>query len=71
MKIADVVDKIAQAVTSAYKKIENGVVGGYKRMENGAVAAFGKVMDKCVEVLFARQGETVEQAKARLNKKEK
>ena len=54
-KIADIVDKMGRVATSGYKKIENGAVTG-----------FGRVSDKCVDVLFAKEGETVEEAKARL-----
>ncbi|MBQ4559333.1 MAG: hypothetical protein IJA54_03285 [Tyzzerella sp.] len=59
-KLADVNEKIAEKV-----------VEGYKKIEEGAVSGFNKVTDKCVEVLFAKQGETVEKAKERLasNKK--
>lgn len=72
-KLADVNEKIAEKVVEGYKKIEEGVVGGYKKIEEGAVSGFNKVTDKCVEVLFAKQGETVEEAKERLasNKKTK
>ena len=59
-------EKIAEGVVKGYKAIENGVVGGYKKIENGAVEGFNKVSDKFVEKLFAREGETVEQAKERL-----
>ena len=65
-KFANVVEEMGQAVTSGYKKIENGVVSGYKKIENGAVSGFEKVTDKCVDVLFAKEGETVEEARARL-----
>ena len=65
-KIADVVEEMGQAVTSGYKKIEDGVVSGYKKIENGAVSGFEKVTDKCVDILFAKEGETVEEAKSRL-----
>ncbi|MGM9600039.1 MAG: hypothetical protein ACI3W5_00460 [Faecousia sp.] len=68
-KIADMVEKVSQAVVGGYKKIENGVVSGYKKIENGAVSGFEKVSDKCVDVLFARKGETVEEAKSRLQGK--
>ena len=67
-KIADTNEKIAEGVVGGYKKLENGVVDGYKKIENGVVEGFGKVTDKCVEVLFAKEGETVEEAKARLQK---
>ena len=65
-KIADIVDEMSQVVTSGYKKIEDGVVSGYKKIENGAVSGFEKVTDKCVDVLFAKEGETAKEAKARL-----
>lgn len=70
-KIADVVEEMGQVVTSGCKKVEDGVVSGYKKIENGAVTGFEKVTDKCVDVLFARDGETVEEAKARLSTKKK
>ncbi|MBQ7972209.1 MAG: hypothetical protein IJ291_01970 [Lachnospiraceae bacterium] len=65
-KLADVNEKIAEKVVGGYKKIEDGVVNGYKKIENGAVEGFNKVSDKCVEVLFTKEGETVEEAKKRM-----
>ena len=65
-KIAGVVETMGQAVTKGYKAVEDGVVSGCKKIENGAVTGFEKVCDKCVDVLFARTGETTEEAKARL-----
>ena len=56
MSIAQANEKIAEKVTEGYKKIETGVVDG-----------FGKVTDKCVKTLFAKEGETVEEAKKRLS----
>lgn len=70
-KFVEANEKIAEKVVEGYKKIENGVVGGYKKIETGAVDGFNKVTDKCVEVLFAREGESVEDAKQRLSSKEK
>ena len=66
-KFAEMNEKIANAVTEGYQKIEDGVVGGYKKIENGVVKGFGKVTDKCVETLFAKEGESVEDAKKRLS----
>ena len=62
--------KIEEGVVAGYKKIEDGVVTGYKKIETGVVEGFGKVVDKCVEVLFTKEGKTVEEAKARLSGKE-
>lgn len=65
-KLADINEKIEKTVVEGYKKIEEGVVGGYKKIEEGAVEGFQKVSDKFVEKLFAKEGETVEEAKTRL-----
>ena len=59
--------KIENAVVSGYKKIEDGVVSGYKKIETGVVEGFGKITDKCVEKLFSKEGESVEDAKKRLS----
>ena len=58
-KIADQVEKMAQGVTEGYKKIENGVVSGYQKIENAFVNTF-----------LAKEGETIEEAKARITGKE-
>lgn len=67
-KFVEANEKIAEAVVEGYKKIENGVVEGYKKIEKGAVNGFNKVSDKCVEKLFAKEGESVEDAKKRLSR---
>lgn len=66
-KLVQANEKIAEVVVEGYKKIEDGVVSGYKKIEEGFVEGFEKVSDKCVEKLFAREGESVEDAKKRLN----
>ena len=66
-KFVEANEKIAEGVVKGYKKIEDGVVGGYKKIETGEVEGFGKVTDKCVEMLFAKDGESVEDAKKRLS----
>ena len=65
--IVEAGEKIAEGVVKGYKAIEDGVVGGYKAIENGVVEGFNNLADKCVEVLFAREGETVEETKKRLS----
>ena len=59
-KIVKANEKIAQAVTAGYKKIEQGVVSGYTKIE-----------DKFVEAYLTKDGETVEEAKARLKNEKK
>lgn len=65
-KFVEANEKIAEVVVEGYKKIEDGVVSGYKKIEKGAVDGFTKVTDKCVEKMFTKDGETVEDAKKRL-----
>lgn len=69
-KLVEMNEKIAETVVGGYKKIEDGVVEGYKKIEKGAVDGFNKVTDKCVETMFAKEGETVEEAKKRLSRGE-
>ena len=70
-KIVKANEKIAEAVTVGYKKVEKGVVGGYKKVEQGIVSGYSKIEDKFVEAYLTKDGETVEEAKARLKKENK
>lgn len=67
-KIVKANEKIAEAVTGGYKKIERGVVNGYKKIEQGVTAGYTKIEDKFVDAYLTKDGETVEEAKARLKK---
>ena len=60
-------DKIMSKFVEVNENIAEKVVGGYKKIEEGVVEGFGKVTDKCVETLFAKEGESVEDAKKRLS----
>ena len=70
-KIVKANEKIAEAVTGGYKKIEKGVVDGYKKIEQGVVGGYTKLEDKFVDAYLTKDGETVEEAKARLKDKNK
>lgn len=52
----------------ANKKIEEKVVGAYKSIENGVTGTYKKIEDKFVDSFLTKDGETVEEAKARLKK---
>ena len=65
--VAGVYHKIEDAVVNGYRQIEDGVVGGYQKIENGVVNGFTKMTDKIVEKFLTREGETVEEAKKRMN----
>ena len=62
--------KIGETVTECFQKVEDGVVSGYKKIETGVVEGFSKVSDKFVEKLFAKEGESTEDAKKRLSGEE-
>ncbi len=62
-------EKIAKAVTGGYKKIEKGVVCGYKKIEKGVTEGYTKLEDKFVDAYLTKDGETIEEAKARLKKR--
>ena len=55
-KLVKVNEKIADEVVSHYKKIENGFVDG-----------FNKISDRFVENYLTKDGESVDEAKVRLN----
>ena len=57
-KLVKANEKIAETVTCGYKKVEAAVVDGYTKIEDQFVAAY-----------LTREGETVEEAKARLKNK--
>ena len=65
-KIVKANQKIAEAVVDGYKKVEGAVVGGYKKVEDTVVGAYTKIEDKFVDQYLTREGESVEEAKARL-----
>ncbi len=63
--------KIANSVVDGYKKMESGVVGGYKKVEEAVVGTYTKIEDRFVDQYLTREGETVEEAKARLKARQK
>ena len=67
-KIVKANEKIAEAVTGGYKKIEKGVVDSYKKIEQGVVDGYAKFEDKFIDAYLTKDGETIEEAKARLKK---
>ena len=52
------------------QKIEKAVVGGYKNIESGVVSGYQKIEDKFIDAFLAEEGETTEEARARLTGKE-
>lgn len=53
-------------IVDANKKIEEKVVGGYKKVENTVVGGYKKIEDKFVDTFLKHNGETIEEAKERL-----
>ena len=61
-------EKIAEAVVDGYQKIEDSVVGVYKKVEKSVVDGFSHISDHFVDQYLTKEGESVEEAKARLNR---
>ena len=68
-KVTKFVDRMGETVVDGYKKIETGVVEGYKKIEEGVVSAYTKIEDAFVDAYLTEEGETVDEAKARLKGK--
>lgn len=53
-------------LVKANKKIEEAVVGTYQKIETGVVGAYQKIEDKFVDQYLTHDGESVEDAKKRI-----
>ena len=60
-------EKIAEKAVGAYKKTEKSVVNGYKKIEKTVVGGYMKIENAFVCRYLTRDGESVEDAKARLH----
>lgn len=63
--------EIAQKVVGTFEKIEGAVIGGYAKVEDAVVGSYTKVEDAFVGRYLTRDGETVEEAKARLKQEQR
>ena len=70
-KFKEANEKIMDGITEGYDKIESGVVEGCKKVEDTVVGSFNKMADKFVGKFLTRDGETVEEAKARISDDQK
>lgn len=66
-KLAMVNEKIAEGVIGDYKNIKACIVGGYKKIESGVVFGFTKILDAFVDQFLPKEGESVEEARKRLD----
>ena len=57
-------------IVDANQKIEDTVVGGYKKVEDTVVGGYKKIEDKFVDTFLKKDGETLEEAKERLNREQ-
>lgn len=58
--------KIAEGVTTGFKKMSDGVVEGFNKMSDAVVGGYTKIEDKFVDKFLTKDGETVAAAKKRL-----
>lgn len=61
-----VMDAAASGTVKVYKAIETGTVKGYKAIEGAVVGTYTKIEDAFVGAFLRREGETTEEAKARV-----
>ena len=54
----------------ANKKIEEAVTDGYQKIEDCVVSGYKKIEDKFIATFLAEEGETTEEARARITGKE-
>ena len=65
------IDMAKSRIVKANKKIAEAVTGSYKKIEKGVVDGYAKIEDRFVDAYLTKDGETVEEAKARLKKNNK
>ncbi len=65
------VDMAKSKLVQANEKIAESVVGGYKKIESAVVEGYTKIEDRFVDAYLTKDGETVEEAKARLKGQDK
>lgn len=58
-KLTEANEKIAEKAVGTYQKIEGAVVGGYTKIEDAFVARY-----------LTKEGETIQEAKARLKREQ-
>jgi len=67
-KIITASKAISEKAARSYQKIEKTVVDSYRKVEEKVTGGYTKIEDKFVDHYLTREGETVEEAKARLKK---
>lgn len=70
-KLVKANQKIANTVTTGFKKMSDGVTNGFKKMSDSVVDGYTKIEDKFVDQYLTHDGESVEDAKKRLGEEEK
>lgn len=61
-------EKIAETVTGAFAQLEEGVLNGYTKVEDAVVSRYTKIEDAFVARYLSKDGESVEEAKARIKR---
>ena len=66
-KLAKANEEIAEEVLNGYKAVEESVVNGYKKIEKTVVSSYQEIEDAFVDRYLRHDGESIEDAKARLH----
>lgn len=59
-------EKVGKGAKKTLDAIEDAVVTGYHKIEDGVVGGFTKMVDGFVDRFMTKEGESVEEAKARI-----
>ena len=70
-KIVKANQKIAETVVEGNKKIADGVTEGFQKISDAVAGGYTKIEDRFVDRFLAKEGETVEDAKKRLEEEKK
>ncbi len=70
MSVQEIMQDIEDTVVDGYKATENLAVEGYKKVEKTFVDGFMAISDAFVEKFLMKEGETLEEAKARIEKEQ-
>lgn len=69
--VVEGIKNIGEEACDMEKVAENLAVGTYKKIETAVVEGFTKISDAFVEKYLMKEGETLEEAKARIEEEQK
>lgn len=69
-KLIQANENIAEHVSTGFKQMADGVTSGFRKINDAVVDGYTKIEDHFVDQYLTKDGESVEDAKARLKKEQ-